>query len=218
MSSDMRPATASADPDSASPARDSDAGDSPDKNELLDGLKRILAEQNHLFACGGDVPIRGAQACRLKLVFALSYRRLPSERRESDPITIRWIWMEPRMAVLVFSAKLSRSPPGPRSRGRAGPTRPAFSASHLRPRWPRHIRRELPQGPSRWIQPHSAPSFDPYSAGIIDAVAQVLLPSVSDSTTYRGVRAELVPSLNVSSDLHCHSAISQCFCTRRTCS
>ncbi|KAJ2980851.1 hypothetical protein NUW58_g6836 [Xylaria curta] len=39
-------------------------------------------------------------------------------------------------------------------------------------------------------------TFDPYSVGIIDAVAQVLLPSVSGSTTHRGVRAELY-KLNV---------------------
>ncbi|KAK6858062.1 hypothetical protein PG995_005761 [Apiospora arundinis] len=34
-------------------------------------------------------------------------------------------------------------------------------------------------------------TFDPYTAGIIDTVAQVLLPSVYDSVTHRGVRAEL---------------------------
>ncbi|KAK7931209.1 hypothetical protein PG985_001921 [Apiospora marii] len=39
-------------------------------------------------------------------------------------------------------------------------------------------------------------TFDPYSTGIIDTVAQVLLPSVYDSVTHRGVRAELY-KLNV---------------------
>jgi hypothetical protein len=40
--------------------------------------------------------------------------------------------------------------------------------------------------------------FDPYSLGIIDTVAQVLLPSALDSATHRSVRAELY-KLNVSS-------------------
>lgn len=41
---------------------------------------------------------------------------------------------------------------------------------------------------------HFLSSFDPYSLGITDAIAQVLLPSISDAN--RGVRAELY-SLNV---------------------
>jgi hypothetical protein len=39
-------------------------------------------------------------------------------------------------------------------------------------------------------------TFDPYSLGIVDTIAQVLLPSIVDSSTHRSVRAELY-KLNV---------------------
>ena len=41
-------------------------------------------------------------------------------------------------------------------------------------------------------------TFDPYSLGIIDTIAQVLLPSFVDSATHRSVRAELY-NMNVRS-------------------
>lgn len=34
-------------------------------------------------------------------------------------------------------------------------------------------------------------NFDPHSVGIIDSIAQVLLPTAVESTTHRAVRAEL---------------------------
>lgn len=48
-------------------------------------------------------------------------------------------------------------------------------------------------------------TFNPYDLGIIDTIAQMLLPSALDSNRYRGVRAELY-KLNVSFSLPlCHS-------------
>lgn len=45
-------------------------------------------------------------------------------------------------------------------------------------------------------------TFNPYELGIVDTVAQLLLPSAIDSRTFRAVRAELY-KLNVRSSIRC---------------
>ncbi len=67
---------------------ESDAGGS-ENTDLLDGLRRILADQSHLFACGGDVSIREPKV-PVKASGQTELLSLPSKRKESDLITIRW--------------------------------------------------------------------------------------------------------------------------------
>ncbi|KAK2000996.1 oxidoreductase [Colletotrichum falcatum] len=107
--------------------------------------------------------------------------------RESDPVTIRWdldgTGDDPACAKLGL--------PPVRGAG-AGLERllrhsqPAIFGRDGQDVYDESYRKALQMDPAAFCT-----TSDPYSVGIIDAVAQVLLPSVSDSTTHRCVRAEL---------------------------
>ncbi|KAK2059176.1 oxidoreductase [Colletotrichum caudatum] len=161
----------------------SETGDSG-YNESLGSLRRILAEQSHLFACGGDIPIRKSRSS----VEAGSQ----GEQIESDPITIRWDL--DGTGDDQACAKLNLPPAHGTEAGLdrlLQQSRPATFGRDGQDVYDESYRKALQMDPAAFCT-----TFDPYSVGIVDAVAQVLLPSVSDSTTHRGVRAELY-KLNV---------------------
>ncbi|KAK2046761.1 hypothetical protein LZ31DRAFT_493184 [Colletotrichum somersetense] len=175
---------------SATSSHKTDTGDSGN-NETLASLKRILAEQSHLFACGGDVPIREPKV-PAEASSEIEPSSHPSERRESNPITLRWDLDGTEDDQVC--AKLSLPPVRGAEAGLnrlLQHCRPATFGRDGQDVYDESYRKALQMDPAAFCT-----TFDPYSAGIIDAVAQVLLPSVSDSTTYRGVRAELY-KLNV---------------------
>ncbi|TQV90386.1 oxidoreductase, 2OG-Fe(II) oxygenase family protein [Cordyceps javanica] len=136
----------------------SDVGGS-ENNDLLDGLRHILAEQSHLFACGGDIPIREPKGPDLDKT---------SGDEACAKLSLPTVQGEAGLDRLLQHAR-------PATFGRGG--QDVYDESY---------RKALQMDPATFCT-----TFEPYSVGIIDAVAQVLLPSVSDSTTHRAVRAEL---------------------------
>lgn len=193
MASEKGLAIASAHSDCASSSYESNPGDT-EKNDPLDGLRRILADQSHLFACGGDIPICDPKVPP-KLGNQTKLPLLPSERRESHPITIRWDLDGTADNQDGLCAKLTL----PLTQGaEAGldrllqHSRPATFGRGGQDIYDESYRKAFQMDPAAFCT-----TFDPYSVGIIDAVAQALLPSVFDSTTHRSVRAELY-KLNVS--------------------
>ncbi|KAK7967052.1 uncharacterized protein PG986_001329 [Apiospora aurea] len=177
------------------------------KQELLEDLRVMLKEQNHLFACGGTLPVgragkaeepvdRGEKAEGIET----NVPALANEpKAQHEPITIRWDVDDNGAAdgqVATPCAKLNL-PPVPRAGGETSLKRliqhcqPATFGRGGKDVYDESYRRAGQMTPTAFCT-----TFDPYSAGIIDTVAQVLLPSVYDSTTHRGVRAELY-KLNV---------------------
>ncbi|KAK2594342.1 hypothetical protein QQS21_007943 [Conoideocrella luteorostrata] len=154
----------------ASSSHDSDARH-PVNHELLDGLRSILEEQRHLFACGGGIPIREPN-------------KSPQAGGQIEQIESDHFLCQDQSAV------------GPRSRGSPPGQTPEHSLPATFGRGGQDIydesyRKALQMDPTAFCT-----TFDPYSVGIIDAVAQVLLPSAFNSSTHRSVRAELY-KLNV---------------------
>ncbi|GKT40681.1 uncharacterized protein ColSpa_00862 [Colletotrichum spaethianum] len=168
MPSDTGLQTASAYSDNASSSHESNAEHSKN-NELLDSLRRILADQSHLFACGGDIPIR-----ELKVpAEASGHFELPllaSERKESDPITIRW-----DLNGTADSCAKSSLPPAQGAETGLDrllqQCRPATFGRGGQDIYDEIYRKAVQIDPATFCT-----TFDPYSAGIIDA---------------RSVRAEL---------------------------
>lgn len=168
---------------------DSDTGDLENK-DLLNDLRCILAEQSHLFACGGDLSIREPKVSA-KASGQTKLSSPPSETRESATITIRWDLASDDQACAKFSLPEVQGAEDGLDR-LLQHARPATFGRGGQDVYDEGYRKALQIDPAAFCT-----TFDPYSVGIIDAVAQVLLPSVSDSTTHRAVRAELY-KLNVS--------------------
>ncbi|KAH8807855.1 oxidoreductase [Xylogone sp. PMI_703] len=150
------------------------------KEESLEELKAILANQTHLFACGGRVPIAGFPS------ETASQSSDIDEQRRSPPVTIRWDTpgtaddqTTPAKLTLPLAPEADMlrlfQHSQPATFGRGG--QDVYDESY---------RKALKMDPTNFCT-----TFDPYSLGSIDAGAQVLLPSVIDSTTCRAVRAEL---------------------------
>ncbi|KAL7943483.1 hypothetical protein V8C42DRAFT_329190 [Trichoderma barbatum] len=154
-------------------------------NEILEGLRTILKDQSHLFACGGNIPVRDRKQPQSGSTSVAPL--LPSESRESNPVTIRWdtdtenrtascakITLPSAVGVVANLDQLLQYSQ-PATFGRGG--QDTYDKSY---------REALQMAPGAFCT-----DFDPYSLGIIDTVAQVLLPSALDSVTHRSVRAEL---------------------------
>jgi hypothetical protein len=165
-------------------AKESDSAD----YELLESLRGILSKQTHLFTCGGAIPLSNPDKP------GTSFAGGDEGGNRLAPITIRW--------------------DVPRSTGDETDT---GSRIHLPleaghevdlSRLLQHCekatfglggqdvhdetyRKAVQMDPAKFCT-----NFDPYSVGIIDSIAQVLLPTAMESTTHRAVRAELY-KLNV---------------------
>ncbi|KAK8091101.1 hypothetical protein PG994_000606 [Apiospora phragmitis] len=166
--------------------------DSPDdtKNEPLEGLRSILKEQNHTSSL--------AEA----LFLSMSPER--RKKKQHDPITIRWDVNDndatPYGQVAEPCAKLTLPPLAGVGAGALPETslkrliqncQPATFGRGAEDVYDKSYRLAGKMDPAAFCT-----TFDPYAAGIVDTVAQVLLPSVYDSATHRGVHAELY-KLNV---------------------
>ncbi|KAK8066018.1 hypothetical protein PG997_012765 [Apiospora hydei] len=181
------------------------------KQELLEDLRLILEEQNHLFACGCTLPVGRAGKAEEPVdkgektegieTNATNVPALANEpKAQHEPITIRWDVDDNGAAdgqVATPCAKLNLPPVS----GAGDETSLKRLIQHCQPatfgRGGKDVYDESYRRAGQMAPTAFCTTFDPYSAGIIETVAQVLLPSVYDSVTHRGVRAELY-KLNVS--------------------
>ncbi|KAL1866874.1 hypothetical protein Daus18300_006577 [Diaporthe australafricana] len=149
---------------------------------LLDELREELGKQTEktIFTCGGTIPIIKPGSDDTKI------------SSTSDPVTIRWDPAKPAtpasQAKLVlpltsdYQGNLERL---------INDLEPASFGHHGKNVFDETYRKALKMDTTKF-----ASTFSPYECGIIDSIAQVLLPSTPESDVRRGVRAELY-KLNV---------------------
>ncbi|KAK7991459.1 hypothetical protein PG988_000253 [Apiospora saccharicola] len=168
--------------------------------ENLKSLRLILEKQTHLFACGGSLLI-GEPEKNEEEDGSKSTDLASEQKKKHDPITIRWDVKDgdgntADSQVANACAKLNL----PSVTGAGDEASLKRLVEHCQPatfgRGGKDILDESYRRAGKMDPTAFCTTFDPYSTGIIDTVAQVLLPSVYDSATHRGVRAELY-KLNV---------------------
>ncbi|KAK7707276.1 hypothetical protein SLS63_013793 [Diaporthe eres] len=154
--------------------------------KLLDQLREELGKETEktIFTCGGTIPItKSGQA------FASDKKQIFST---SEPVTIRW---DPATPETPASQAKLVLPIVPNSQANVekliNDLEPASFGYHGKDVFDETYRKALKMDTNRF-----ASTFNPYECGIIDGIAQVLLPSTPESDLRRGVRAELY-KLNV---------------------
>ncbi|KAG6360974.1 hypothetical protein INS49_009193 [Diaporthe citri] len=162
--------------------------------KLLDQLRDELGKETEktIFTCGATIPItKPGQA------FASDNTKIST----SEPVTIRW---DPATPETPASRAKLVHPIVPNSQGNIekliNDLEPASFGYHAKDIFDETYRKALKLDTNKF-----ASTFNPYECGIIDGIAQVLLPSTPESDLRRGVRAELY-KLNVSSHLGLPSA------------
>ncbi|KAJ4159938.1 uncharacterized protein LMH87_007873 [Akanthomyces muscarius] len=161
----------------------------PQAIPALDELKKILAEEKHLYACGGRIPIATPTVeSEGEASPSTSFSTRP---RQSAPVTIRWDMSglshaddSPcrRKVTLPATQKADRDALS----GLIKDCQPATFGLKGQDVYDETYRKALKMNPDAFCS-----TFDPYSTGIIDIVAQMLLPSFGHSTTRRAVDAKL---------------------------
>lgn len=163
--------------------------------DLLNNLKRLVGQQHDdaLFACGGSIPILDPNNTTAPV---RSKDSTDEGLLTSEPVTIRW---DPSSAnVLAKDTKLvfPLEPGHEQNLARlVNEADPATFGLHGKDVLDESYRKASKLDPSQF-----STSFNPYELGIIDTVAQALLPSTKAADSYQGVRAELY-NLNVGSKL-----------------
>ncbi len=162
------------------PPRDPKAASNPVLNEFMD----VLTEQKHMYACGGRIPIAtGPIESEGDAPPSPSSAEPP---RQSDPITIRWgvgdlsLTDESpcRKVTLPVTEQADRDALNAMIRD----CQPATFGLDGEDVYDETYRKALKMNTDAFCS-----TFDPYSLGIVDSIAQMLLPSVLDSTTHRAV-------------------------------
>lgn len=144
-------------------------------------MREELGKQTEktIFTCGGTIPI--------------TWPSHDSASDESKPVTIRWDPATPgspaSQAKLILP--LTRNSQGNLEK-LISDLEPASFGYHGKDVFDETYRKALKMDTDNF-----ATTFNPYECGIIDGIAQVLLPSTPGSDLCRGVRAELY-KLNVS--------------------
>lgn len=161
---------------------------------MLNNLTNTLAESKHMFACGGEIPIEAAtqaaqpNAPTVNLIHSTRQPGVVKPRTVSAPVTLRWDG-QPGTPELGNAQKLL-FPPEPTTTGNlqqlVTDMAPATFGRNGQDVYDEAYRKALKMDTSEFCS-----TFNPYESGIVDTVAQVLLPSVIDSTRFRAVRAEL---------------------------
>ncbi|KAH8810964.1 hypothetical protein F5884DRAFT_749366 [Xylogone sp. PMI_703] len=168
-------------------------------------LRAILKDEVPLFACGGMIPIaesneeltdtsssgRKGKGKGKKKATAKTFK--VDEQNTSLPVTIRWDLEENDESQAPCTKVTLPLAPGTEAdiERLVQHSEPATFGRGSKDVYDESYRKALKMDTTKFSS-----TFDPYSLGIIDTVAQVLLPSVIDSTTHRAVRAELY-KLNV---------------------
>lgn len=154
---------------------------------LLDQLREELGKQTEktIFTCGGTIPItkRGP-------TLTSDDTKVSSA---SEPVTIRWdpLVLETPASQARLVLPLAQKDPGP-LKNLINDLQPASFGYQGKDVFDETYRKALKMDTDNF-----ATTFNPYECGIIDAIAQALLPSTPDSDLRRGVRAELY-KMNVS--------------------
>lgn len=154
---------------------------------LLEQLREELGKQteNTIFTCGGTIPIakrgQASESDEVKVASA------------SEPVAIRWDPLAPetpaRQAKLVLPLEQNDQAP---LQNLINDLQPASFGYQGKDVFDETYRKALKMDTDKF-----ASTFNPYECGIIDGIAQALLPSNPDFDLRRGVRAELY-KLNVS--------------------
>lgn len=155
---------------------------------LLSELRKRLGWQSSqsFFACGGAIPIQTAEPD--------STPKEPLSAVSSAPITLRW---DPaskdapaREARLTFPLDAEA---GPNLERLVRDTEPATFGQGREEVYDEAYRKATKMNPTQFCS-----TFNPYELGIIDTIAQVLLPHAASADAWhiRSVRAELY-KLNV---------------------
>lgn len=163
--------------------------------DLLSNLKRLVGKQHDeaLFACGGSIAIHhpGKTTAPVR-----SQDNTDDGLLTSAPVTVRW---DPSSAkVLAKNTKLvfPLEPGHEQNLARlVNEADPATFGLRGKDILDESYRKASKLDPSQFTT-----SFNPYELGIIDTVAQALLPSTKAADSYRAVRAELY-KLNVRPNL-----------------
>ncbi|KAF3055167.1 putative 2og-fe oxygenase family protein [Daldinia childiae] len=172
-----------------------------DTRRLLQELREsmTMSRENFVFACGGSVPI-GCQVDNSQQPAETTTTQSSTQEDKttttsslSSPIppshmTLRWD--SPNQSTLGLHCKLD-FPIEPSTSGNlaqlVADMSPATFGLGGKDVYDESYRKALKLDPS-----HFALNFSPYDCGIIDSVAQILLPDWKmDSNNHRGVRAEL---------------------------
>lgn len=165
---------------------------------LLNQLREELGRQSEkiIFTCGGTIPIFEPGQD-----FATDNTKISSV---SEPVTIRWDPASPETPA--SQAKLILPLAGD-SHGNLvkliSDLEPASFGYHGKDVFDETYRKAFKMDTDKF-----ASTFNPYECGIIDSIAQVLLPSTPESDLRRGVRAELY-KLNVSLPVVPPSALTE---------
>lgn len=159
--------------------------------ESLDSLKRLVGKQHDeaLFACGGSIPILHPNDTTAPV------RRDDSTDDgllTSEPVTLRWDPSSDNALAKDAKVVFPLEPDHEQSLARlVKETEPATFGFHGKDVLDESYRKASKLEPSQF-----STTFNPYELGIIDTVAQALLPSAKAADSYRAVRAELY-KLNV---------------------
>ncbi|KAB5542402.1 hypothetical protein GE09DRAFT_1244641 [Coniochaeta sp. 2T2.1] len=139
--------------------------------KLVENLSTFLEKERGLamFACGGVIPIKYPDTPSEKDKSAPV--EFPTAECASPPVSLRWD--APDGMIPSGNTKLNFPLDG-------------VTAQNL----PHLLSAAAPASFGRGGENFSS-TFNPYELGIIDTIAQLLLPSIIDSRAYRSVRAEL---------------------------
>ncbi|OAR00047.1 hypothetical protein LLEC1_05211 [Akanthomyces lecanii] len=170
----------------------SSLGSQAESPSVLDDFRILLSEQKHMYACGGRIPIaESTNESEAEAPPSLS----AEQPRQSDPVTIRWdvsgLLNVDESPCRRLTLPITKQADHDALSGLIKDCQPATFGSGGQDVYDETYRKALKLNPDAFCS-----TFDPYSLGIVDSIAQILLPSFLDSTTHRAVEARLY-KLNV---------------------
>lgn len=193
-----------------SDVNDQKATSTPAEQNAIKAMRTSVEKQHSksIFACGGKVPVRSQE----------EQEKGSHKAVASLPVDLRWDALtavpdgsEEGTATNDVSSKKTKLvlPLEPSTEGNldqlVADTQPAtfgLGGEHV---YDENYRKATKMDPTQF-----STSFNPYTLGIIDEIAQGLLPSTKKLEDARSVRAELY-KLNVSGSLFCHAVLVE-FC------
>ncbi|KAJ3499465.1 hypothetical protein NLG97_g304 [Lecanicillium saksenae] len=155
---------------------------------LLHELQAALARGGYSYACGGRIPIAQPAVANTSETQLLS--STAEQPRCSDPVTLRWDISEPAIAgeppcrkvTLPATQKIDTDALASLLQD----CQPATFGLGGRDVYDEAYRKALKMDPTAFCS-----TVDPHALGIVDTIAQLLLPSFMASSTHRAVEARL---------------------------
>ncbi|KAL8364539.1 hypothetical protein RB595_003697 [Gaeumannomyces hyphopodioides] len=153
-------------------------------DDISNELGRFITSKSSTFACGGSIPIKET----------IDPTESPSKRRRKDdtlstaPINIRWDSPQGNEAISVAKTTFPIvDPDGEASLAKLAQDCQPASFGYKG----KDVLDESYRKASKMDRSAFSSDFCPYELGIIDTIAQVLLPNTRDKIWTKGVRAEL---------------------------